>query len=186
MAHIWIQSDAGDWQTVTLDANCCRLTMAGPSRLGAADPSPLDAASTVLIRRVPGPKADVWTLLAGAAARPLVNGLPAPHGIVVLSDRDEIRWPVRPGMDVPLATPLYFSTERLAAVVPYPAEGRRGSCPRCKQPLTAGEDAVRCPGCGLWHHATAVLPCWTHVGCCAVCEQPTALDAGFRWTPEEL
>jgi hypothetical protein len=105
---------------------------------------------------------------------------------VILSDRDELRWPVAHDASGAAPHPLFFSTERLAAVAPYPAGDRRGSCPRCKQLLTVGDAAVRCPSCGLWHHATDELPCWTYGEHCAACQQVTSLDAGFQWTPEEL
>jgi hypothetical protein len=200
MAHIWTRSEVGEWQTVALGADACVLTIAGPAVLAVPRPSPADdpavfevasdeptgTAGTMLLRRVAGTNDDIWVLLAGSSARPLVNGFPAPHGIVVLADRDEIRWPAPLDLASSPADPFFFSTERLATVVTYPDGTRRGSCPRCKQPLSAGDAAVRCPGCGLWHHATEALPCWTYGEQCAACPQPTPLDAGFQWTPEEL
>ncbi len=200
MAHIWTKSNFGEWQPMALAGDAYVLAIGGPAPLAAArvpqaaDPSfldvapdaPADAADTVLLRRVSAASDETWALLAGPAARPLVNGLPAPHGIVILSDRDEIRW--APPHDQPSrsADPIFFSTERLATVTPYPAGGRLGSCPRCKQPLAAGDASVRCPGCNLWHHATDALPCWTYGERCAACQQLTSLDAGFQWTPEDL
>ena len=200
MAHIWTRLNVGEWQPVPLAADAYVLTIAGPAPLAAArvpqaaDRSLLDvvpdaparAAETVLLRRVSAANDETWALLAGPSARPLVNGLPTPHGIVILSDRDEIRRPSPSDPSGPSADPIFFSTERLATVTPYPAGSRRGSCPRCKQPLTAGDTAVRCPGCGLWHHATDALPCWTYGERCAACQQLTSLDAGFQWTPEDL
>jgi len=81
---------------------------------------------------------------------------------------------------------MFFSTERLATTEAYPGSPSRAFCPRCTQVIAVGEQAVRCPGCGLWHHGTEQLPCWTYGECCAVCSQPTGVDAGFQWTPEEL
>ena len=50
--------------------------------------------------------------------------------------------------------------------------------------------AVRCPNqrCGAWHHQDAAqsLDCWTYGPTCNLCGRSTQLDAGFRWTPEEL
>jgi hypothetical protein len=80
----------------------------------------------------------------------------------------------------------YFSTETLARIEPLSEESATGCCPRCKQGMTAGEPAVRCPGCGVWHHQSDELPCWTYAERCAICGGSTALDAGFSWTPEEL
>ena len=128
----------------------------------------------------------MWAFLTAPDARVLINGLPVPLGIAILADRDEIRFAATDEAPRGLLSPIYFSTERLAAVAAYPADGRRGSCPRCKQALTAGESAVCCPGCGLWHHATEALPCWSYGEHCAACPQATALDAGFQWTPEDL
>jgi hypothetical protein len=207
MAHIWIRSDADGWQPVALVADACALTVAGPIfGQGAGDPGagvgrgagpsglnvdvgpdPLShGTSAVRLRRVSRAGDDTWALFAGPTARPLVNGLPSPIGLVILSDRDEIRWLSSHDPSGSPAHPLFFSTERLASIAPYPAGERRGLCPRCKQPLTPGDAAVRCPGCGLWHHATDALKCWTYGEHCAACQQTTSLDAGFQWTPEDL
>ncbi len=132
----------------------------------------------MLVSRPVNGTGDAWALLAPAETPLLVNGRDVDHGIVALADRDEIRWPS--------AAPLFFSTEEPAAVAPFPSDGTRGSCPRCKRPIAAGAAAVRCPGCAIWHHASEALPCWTYAETCAVCTQPTAVDAGFLWTPEEI
>lgn len=186
MAHIWIRSHSGDWQPMTLAADACMLTAAGPSSSGIASGALPVSAGAVLLRRVEGASGEDWALLEGQSARVLVNGLHSPLGIVMLADRDEIRWPAGGDPSDPPAAPLFFSTERLATVAPYPADGRRGSCPRCKQALAAGDAAVKCPGCGLWHHATDALPCWTYGEHCAACPHSTSLEAGFQWTPEQL
>ena len=109
--------------------------------------------------------------------RPTTSAL-ASLGIVALSDRDEIR----PADGLP----LFFSTETLARVEPFPASGARGFCPRCKQHIEPGTPAVRCPGCSLWYHMSDEFPCWTYAPQCSACPQETALDADFRWTPEDL
>ena len=187
MAHIWSSSAAGEWQPVALAAEACALPVHGLSlSQHALPPSPTCDGSTAVLRRAQGVGDDAWALLSTSDAAVLVNGLPVAHGIVILADRDEIRFPSPAEPTEGPANPVYFSTERLAVVTTYPAGGRRGSCPRCKQSLTAGESAVRCPGCGLWHHATEALPCWTYGEHCAACPQPTTLDAGFQWTPEDL
>lgn len=182
MAHIWQEAGPGDWRPVAIADDGCSLTDAGPAP-HPRDPAAADRA--VWLRRVRAPGEDAWALLASPSVRPVVNGIPVSHGIVALSDRDEIRLPPDPGAAGTGAS-FFFSTERLATIEPYPDGGRRGSCPRCKRPLTSGEDAVKCPACGLWHHATDEFPCWTYDSRCAACQQPTALDAGFQWTPEEL
>ena len=180
VAHIWMMSD-GEWKPLDLGNEGCVLGPGGSFSAGALLPVPADLAPRLSIRPIHGAQEDAWALLASPSARPLVNGLPLHHGIVVLSDRDEIRH--APGSD---GTPVYFSTERPAVVVPYSPAGRLGLCPRCKQAMAPGEDGVRCPGCGVWHHSTAALPCWTYGDRCAACDHPTAIEAGFRWTPEVL
>jgi len=81
---------------------------------------------------------------------------------------------------------MFFSTELLAGVTPYPGSERPILCARCKAEIATASPAVRCPRCGAWHHQSDELPCWTYAERCSVCDQPTALDAGFAWTPEEL
>lgn len=185
MAQIWLKAATDGWRTIALVADTCALASAGLRSVDTAVEAPADPRAA-LLHRVSGAGDDTWALLAGPLARPLVNGLPVPLGLVVLADRDEIRWPAPLDPSCPPPWPIFFSTERLATIAPYPPDARRGSCPRCKQPLTPGDPAVRCPGCGLWHHATEALPCWTYGEQCAACPQPTSLDTGFQWTPEDL
>jgi hypothetical protein len=190
MAQIWMQRDAGEWQAIAIDRETCALAETGPSPIGldvdCDGPGAASESAGVRLRRLQGAGGEAWALVASRASRVLVNGLPVRHGLAVLADRDEIRALACGEASSAAWLTCFFSTERLATVEPFPSTGRRGSCPRCKQPLTPGEAAVRCPGCGLWHHATEDWPCWTHVEVCAVCDQPTALDTGFRWTPEDL
>ncbi len=180
MAHLWrLMSESGEWTPLPLDGDAFTLDNDGPSRV----PELLSARGAPLgLRRVEDPARHgggaAWTLIVGRGAHVLINGSPASLGLVALLDRDELRL-ARGG-------PLFFSTETLAQVSPFPASGSRGFCPRCKQPIDAGTPAVRCPGCGLWHHASDDLPCWTYGAQCSACPQETAVDAGFRWTPEEL
>ncbi|MBW2270510.1 MAG: hypothetical protein JRH16_18245 [Deltaproteobacteria bacterium] len=118
-----------------------------------------------------------WLLLAGAGSRLQVNGEPRALGAAMLRHRDEIRLDAAP--------PLYFSTERLASVELYAGDDEP-SCPRCAQAISAGQACVACPRCSIRHHQMPERPCWTYSSCCVLCEQPTELDAGLRWTPEEL
>lgn len=199
MAHLWRRSSGGEWEPITLNGQAYVLDAFAPasgeyhrelvaqtpfeipdlhqdSSQGPTDElAPIGRATSVL-RRAAARTDDTWVLFARQGARILVNGLRVDLGILVLSDRDEIR--LASGQTV------YFSTESLAAVVPYPGDAR-GFCPRCKNEIEAEEPAVRCPGCGLWHHA-GERPCWTYSEQCAACAQHTAPDAGYRWTPEEL
>jgi hypothetical protein len=158
MAQLWQRDEANDrWTPTPLEAEA---TLAG----GAAS-----------LLRARTPDGACWIVLAGEAIQ--VNGSPLGAGIAVLGDRDEIRiGPER----------AFFSTERLATVTIYPGGEHAVFCPRCKLEIAAGTPVVRCPSCNVLHHQSDEYPCWTYAERCALCDQPTALDAGFRWTPEEL
>jgi hypothetical protein len=98
----------------------------------------------------------------------------------VLADRDAIALGDR--------QILFFSSEKLARVLPFPGKDDHTSCIRCKLPLESGTPAVRCPSpeCGFWHHQSDDQSCWTYTAACASCGHPTAFDAGFQWSPWEL
>lgn len=112
-----------------------------------------------------------WVLFCAPWAGVRVNGLRPGGGLHVLSDRDEIS-----GGD----GRVYFSTERLAEVEAHLGSAVR--CPRCKREVAEGAEVVRCPGCRATHH----LACWTYGPHCTLCAVETAMDAGYRWTPEDL
>ena len=175
MAHLWkVLIESGEWTPVLLDGPAFTLDGGEPQQVP-------DLATTrhssVALRRLDDQPAALWALVARHDAQVRINGTPARLGLTILADRDEIRTADRP--------PLFFSTETLAQVELFPPSGTRGFCPRCKQHIDPGTPAVHCPQCGLWHHASDDLPCWTYGPHCALCPQPTNLDAGFAWTPEE-
>jgi hypothetical protein len=175
MAHIWNIDKSGQWSaTPAGDAlellDCAR-------DLVAVSVDATRALENLHLRRLAHPP-ETWALLCTPQSDVRVNGMPVPLGLAILSDRDELR--------VPGTDPQFFCTESLPQVEPFPDSAGRGLCPRCKQSIDSGCSAVRCPGCGLWHHATAELPCWTYSDTCAGCAQITSADAGFRWTPEDL
>ena len=120
---------------------------------------------------------ECWVILAGRESDIKINGLPLFAGLSILHDRDEIRW-----------SPdgfAFFSSEELAAVVDWPHSDRKIVCPRCKQEIVPETPAVRCPRCGIWHHQSEELPCYTYAENCATCARKTGLDALYDWTPEE-
>jgi len=136
------------------------------------------AESARIIRRK-GTDGGHWFVLAPAEKTAiLINGVPLVAGIRVLRDRDEIR--------LSGADRLFFSTECLASAEPFPGLGQAVFCPRCKQEIAPQSDAVKCPQCEAWHHQSAEFPCWTYSERCALCDQLSNLDAGYRWTPESL
>jgi hypothetical protein len=167
MAQLWLHH-ANQWAVLPLERTPLPL-----AELPAAAAVPRD---TLLVRG--GDGRGEWHLLARPSSGISLNGLPFLAGVRTLLDRDELR--------VPALGALFFSTERLARVEPFPLEGHEVSCPRCRQPIAPGTPAVRCPGCEVWHHGSEELPCWSYAASCALCQQSTAADAGYHWTPEEL
>jgi len=165
MAHLWLHEasdgDAGKsvpegWSPMLLEGDSLAIPPARLLRCTAAE-------------------RESWVLVGPPAVR--VNGSPLDTGIRALRDRDEL---------LAGGVRTFFSTEVLATVVPFPQSEKTTFCARCKLAITSGAPAVQCPQCGVWHHQSEELPCWTYAPRCAMCDQPTALDAGFRWMPEEL
>ncbi len=175
MAHLWIETgdqpapaQPGEWHLVPLTGSELPLARIPPER---------ERSGILVSGGGPAGRAE-WHLVARAESGIRVNGMEIPGGIRVLADQDEIR--------VPGLGTLFFSTEQLAAVESLPELSSPVSCPRCRQGIEPGLSAVRCPSCGIWHHGSTELPCWTYAPGCAMCGHPTALDAGYRWTPEAL
>jgi len=161
MAHLWIREptappDSGEWSPMSL-----------------ADDSPAIHPAVLVLRTSSEPAA--WVLIGNPAVH--VNGAPLDAGIRVLRDRDELR------VD---AHRTFVSTESLATVASFPGGDRAVFCPRCKLQIVPESAAVRCPRCGVWHHQSVELPCWTYAEHCTLCNQSSGLDAGFGWTPEDL
>lgn len=165
MAVLWERKTDG-WGARRLDGSLLELLPAPPQSASCA---------ARLIRAEAG-GSPVWALIAPANSDVRVNSRAAHAGLCVLSDRDEIRSG---------AAVRYFSTETLAEVVPFPGAARAVYCARCRQEIQVGAPAVCCPNCGIWYNQSAELPCWTYTEKCTFCGHPTALDAGFSWTPEE-
>ena len=174
MAHLWTQ-DAGGWGATRLGGpqfDLASATAGQPAEAGRA-PRP-DIAAHLVHADAAGAKH--WVMIASPGSPARLNGHPLPAGLCVLADRDEIRI----GQEV-----RYFSSETLATAELFPATERTVFCGRCRQHIEAGSPAVCCPGCGVWYNQSGDLPCWTYSAKCTFCGHPTALDAGFAWTPEE-
>jgi len=172
MAVFWKKLSAEEtWSPVVLDEQGAALAQDAASTApeAGANASPLVMAA---------PNGD-WTLLSPAGTAVWANGDPVLLGIRVLRDRDVIR---AGGENI------VFSSESLCAVVPFPAGGRRVMCARCQTAIESGEPAVRCPRCRRWHHQdpSAERGCWTYDDRCQreQCDQPTALDGTYQWSPE--
>jgi hypothetical protein len=170
MAHLWVEGRSVDgiaasWSLASLDGV-------------SAAPLFADDGEALLLCSRAG-EVESWLLMSIGRGRVSLNGETV-HRIRVLSDRDEIRVAGRGR--------AFFSAERLARIEPFPGADKRVDCPRCKQPIAAGSAAVRCPNqsCGRWFHMDDEFPCWTYEGAPCICSQPTALDGGYRWSPEGI
>jgi len=177
MAHLWMSDDGGDWCVLSLNGADVDLTTLLAREQPTAEAGS-EVAPRALLLREPSTGSSGWLLVTTKGCRARVSGKSVATGIRRLVDRDEI---LLHGLGR-----CYFSTETLARIEPLSEEDATGCCPRCKQGLTAGQPAVKCPGCGVWHHQSDELPCWTYAERCAICGGSTALDSGFSWTPEEM
>ena len=168
MAHLWVANPEGDWTANDLEEE---EVLVGSSTAGGGS-----ADDSARIRRCGPTDGRQWALISPIRSMIRVNGRSVP-GVRVLADRDELF--------VPLRGRLFFSTERLAGVESF--EGRPGTCcPLCKLAIDVGTPAVRCPGCGVYHHQNERRACWGRRDTCIICRHPTALDGNYRWTPRDL
>jgi len=106
----------------------------------------------------------------------LVNGEPLRLGLRVLKERDRL---LSDEID------FFFSRELPATIETFPETSDDAViCGRCRNPLSPGESAVRCPGCRTWSHETEELPCFTYPGTetCPLCDQPNRIGE-LRWSP---
>jgi len=170
MAHLWLHTE-GDW--IVFPINGSEVSPPGQEDVWVV-PAPMPASME---------EEDQWAVLARPTPQSsgvYVNGWPLVSGLTILRDGDEIRVG---GEDA-----WFFSTECLARVEALPGCDPAPGCPRCKQPIETGTEsmAVRCPRCDVWYHETVALPCWSYAKTCALCDQPTDLEAGYSWTPETL
>lgn len=121
-------------------------------------------------------------LLARDGVHARVNGLAVLGGLRELSHKDEI---------LVGTTRLFFSAESTPEVVSFQkdTDARTPTCPICRGGIKDGDMAVRCPGCGRWHHEVEAAEdrpskkCWTYSTSCRCCNHPTALTGEPVWTP---
>ncbi len=165
MAHIWHQDEAkGGWRVYPLES---------ASGGGVVVE---DGVAEISWHRSDNAGDGVWVLEAAESVR--VNGESLLIPFRVLEERDEIV--------LPSGRLLYFSKEGRARVTPLPHGTVEVCCARCRQPIAVGSPSVACPACGAYHHQADDLPCWTYAPRCSLCDQPTALDADYHFTPEAL
>ncbi len=174
MAHLWSLGTAG-WGARKLDGTQFDFAASRNPRPANSPKAPARQKTARLIR-ADAYGSQQWALIAPRSSDVRLNSCAVPAGLCVLADRDEIRI----GSEV-----TYFSTEMLAAIEEFPGGDRQVFCGRCRQLIESGSPSVRCPGCGIWYDESAELPCWTYSGKCTFCGNPTALNSGFSWTPED-
>ncbi len=180
MAVLWVRLKGGEvpWGVAVLDAQeAVELVgdRARPLRVATADGRRVEGA--VVLRHDAGGAGGVgWVLIRGRGREVRVNGMVERLGVRALRHQDQIEVGDQR---------MYFSTESLASVGPFPGAGRPVFCPRCKQEIEAGVPAVQCPSCGLWHHETPELNCWTYAPHCSTCSQGTEVGGEYRWVPED-
>ena len=186
MAYLWIAHrgavDNCKWLPTFLDGPAYKIYPDGTILNDVHNDIGSDrSAESVLLMCVHAGKGQWIAIRKGAQARLSVNSMPVLNDIRLLNDRDMLQ--LSGGLC------CFFSTERPAEVVPFPGlEGGKAYCARCRQPIEPGTQAVMCPNpeCGVWHHETEGLPCWTHASHCSLCSQTTVMDGSLQWTPEEI
>lgn len=178
MAHVWLADNIGRWSPAPFQEEWTALGADRVSLTDAASVASCSREAPVIVRRAFASSADRWILLCSDAVEVRVNGAPLALGVHLLKDRDAIR--------LGDGRLFFFSTEELATVRAFPGLERAVFCPRCKLVIEQGSPAVRCPQCRTWHHQSDDLPCWRYADHCALCDQQTAEDNGYRWTPDDL
>jgi hypothetical protein len=174
VAHLWVKDDSDHWAILRLGGQFVLL----PDALPATGVSSVrERRPDVMLLRSAVGNGGRWLLLADSKAV-MVNGVPLVTGVRVLVDQDEI--------SLGPAWSFFFSSEELAIVVEFPGSEKPVFCPRCKLEVASGTKAVKCPGCGVWHHQSDDLPCWAYSRRCTLCDQSTELNGRYRWSPDEL
>ena len=180
MLQFWVQAPRVGWAVTPLEGPALALA----PTLAPVEPRPDSAAlrdaPAVLVRFERSEAESGCALLVRPTVQVRVNGTLVRSGLRILRDGDSIR---ADGLGV-----VYFSTECLARVEPFPGADEPVCCPRCLREIEPPQAAVRCPQCQVWHHQdeAAKRICWTYAERCSLCDQLTDLNAGYRWTPGAL
>jgi hypothetical protein len=178
MAQFFVENGC-EWPVAPLEGDAHTLRGDAEVSLRPRPSADADDGARPLILRAPSASGDEqWVVIHAPGTGLRINGTALATGIRLLSHRDELRL-------AGVAGRAFFSLEGLARAAPF--DGVEGSrCPRCQQGIEPGTPAVRCPQCGVWHHESEEFACWSYSPNCALCDQHTELDAGFRWTPDEV
>jgi hypothetical protein len=179
MAHLWIMDAEKLWSIAPLEHDLYSIGIGcdGCAELAIGKKDDL----ALIARHRTGPGKTSWILMVAPEQRICANGVPLLAGIRVLQDRDHIQL-----FDRGVAVGFYYSSELIPRVDAFPGMDQTVFCPRCKRVIEPGAPAVKCPGCSVWHHQSEEYPCWTYTEVCAMCPQPTDLEAGFEFNPEDI
>ncbi len=146
----------------------------------ALSPGEVPQPGNMVLQQVSYNSADtVWTLVPGRSSPQIfINGSVLDVHIIILQDRDYIG-DGRVGM--------YISLETLPQVKAFTTGDDKTYCVRCKTEVKDGDKAVTCPGCLLVYHEDVEigLNCFTYSNTC-VHGHPTAMNAGYKWNPDNL
>jgi len=176
MPHLWVK-DSGEWTVLELLSDTFALTR-DPLKPVQRRELGTPAEIACMLRCNGAGGEHLFVLAPSENTAVIINGIPLASGIRILRDRDELR--------VGGIERMYFSTESLAVLTRFPGNEQAMYCPRCKREIALQTDAVKCPQCDAWYHQSEEFPCWVYSERCALCDQPSNLDAGYRWSPEYL
>lgn len=179
MAHVWLTQSDNSWAVLPLVENCYSLSGSMAGITVANNVHSRGDVARLVRTNSEGPER--WVLISRAGrASVVLNGWPLGTGLGILCDRDEIR--LSDG-----GRRLYFSTERVPVVEPFPeqAGAQATRCARCRQEIHVSSPIVQCPKCSVYFHATEDSPCWTYSPLC-ICGRSTDLEAGYDWVPHGL
>ena len=143
MAHFWIKNSDETWAVVALEATRYALRADLEYAVSASQQGGHDGVEALTLPLRGGDDGAFALLGRDTQGTVAVNGAPLHTGMRVLRDRDEIR--LHDGRR------LFFSTECLTQIAPYPKDESAALCPRCKMEIRPGQRAVRCPNsqCGI-------------------------------------
>jgi len=168
--------EKSDWQLLSLSGSTEKLGLDNQGRF-TVGPS-VDKILAQLLPFNDSYGRQRWAMIpAGTKIDTLhLNGM-IPFALHILQDRDELSTG---------GQRLYFTTGQPAEIEvfePLPDQPSL-SCPRCKDSIEAGNEVVKCPGCGLWYHESAKLElnCWSYDAQC-VCGYPTKNDGAWKPSP---
>jgi hypothetical protein len=177
---LWVKQEA-DWAIISLDFESYAFD-GQSAEIVQVIKNTKDVKERVVLRVVEGGGFDAgWALFSPPGERIRINGDPLHTGLRLLRDRDEILVAGR--------SRIFFSSETLPRVEPFPGADGSVKCARCKSDIKPGDQAVRCPSCAIWYHESpdSGFNCWTYQNSPCMCGQTTDLEnPAYRWTPDGL